>query len=91
MGWDDPSDTDHPFLVHALPAYSRNSYDAISGLGVIFIPPILASSIAETAQVVANEMLTPMITQGFILGFIGLGMVIVGLFLARGGRSVSPY
>ncbi len=46
------------------------------------IPPILASSLAETAKAVAGEMLAPMVTQGFVLGFIGLGMVIVATLLA---------
>jgi hypothetical protein len=50
---------------------------------VIPIPPLLTSSLAETARAVASEILASMVIQGFILGFIGLGMVIVSPFLAK--------
>ncbi len=61
----------------------------IQNLGVIFIPATLASSIAETARAVAGEMLAPMVIQGFVLGFLGLGMVIIALPLARRERIRS--
>lgn len=55
--------------------------------GAIFIPPVLAASLAETARAVAGEMLTPVVIQGFILGFVGLGMVIVAALLGKRERD----
>jgi len=55
--------------------------------GAIFIPPVLAASLAETARAVAGEMLTPVVIQGFILGFFGLGMVIVAALLGKRERD----
>lgn len=54
---------------------------------VIPIPPVLASSLAETAGAVARQMLIPVVVQGFILGFIGLGMVIISIFLWKRQRE----
>jgi len=51
--------------------------------GAIFLPSILASSIAETASAVAHQILIPVATQGFVLTLIGLMMVAVGFFLGR--------
>jgi hypothetical protein len=51
--------------------------------GALFIPAALASSIAETASAVAHQMLMPVVIEGFILGIIGLGMVIVAMFLPK--------
>lgn len=51
--------------------------------GGLFIPPVLASSIAETASAVVRQMLMPAVIEGFILGTIGLGMVVVATFLPR--------
>ena len=58
----------------------------IQNQGARLIPPVLASSIAETAGAVAGQMLTPVVLQGFILGFIGLGMVIAATLLASRNR-----
>lgn len=55
--------------------------------GARLIPPTLASSIAETTSAVAGQMLTPVVIQGFILGFAGLGMVIVAVLLAKRERD----
>lgn len=55
--------------------------------GAIPIPPALASSLAETASAVAGEMLRPVLFQGFLLGFAGLGMVIVAVLLAKRERD----
>lgn len=55
--------------------------------GAILIPPILASSLAETAQSVAGQMLSPIVLQGFILGAVGLGMIIAAAILAARERS----
>jgi hypothetical protein len=55
--------------------------------GTLLIPPSLASSIAETASAVAGEMLGPVVIQGFLPGFAGLGMVIVAMLLAKRERD----
>jgi hypothetical protein len=59
----------------------------IQNLGLFLIPPALAASIAETASAVAHQMLTPVVVEGFILGFIGLAMVIVATFLTTREKS----
>ena len=46
--------------------------------GAAFLPPLLASAIAETASAVAGQMLVPVILQGLVLAVIGLMMVITG-------------
>ncbi|HLO18210.1 MAG TPA: hypothetical protein VK206_25485 [Anaerolineales bacterium] len=51
--------------------------------GSFLIPPVLASSIAETASAVARQMLAPVVFEGFVIGFIGLGMVILAMFLPK--------
>jgi hypothetical protein len=60
---------------------------AIETQGAGLIPPALASSLAETARAVAGEMLIPVLVQGFLLGFAGLGMVIVAMLLAKRERD----
>ena len=59
----------------------------IQNQGAILIPSSLASSLAETASAVAGEMLGPVVLQGFLLGFAGLGMVIVAMLLAKRERD----
>jgi hypothetical protein len=62
----------------------------IQNLGSILIPPVLAASIAETASAVAQQMLTPVVVEGFILGFAGLAMVLAAVFLtSKAGSSRS--
>lgn len=51
------------------------------------IPAALAASISETASAVAHQILGPIVIQGFIIGFAGLGMVIAAMFVAR--RSIA--
>lgn len=51
--------------------------------GAVLLPPILASSIGETATAVASQMLVPVILQGAVIAFIGLLMVLAGMFLTR--------
>jgi len=53
----------------------------IQNQGTIFIPPILAASIGETTSAVARQMLAPVVIEGFILGLVGLGMVVMAMFL----------
>jgi len=49
--------------------------------GTIVIPPVLAQTIGEAASAVARQMLAPVVIEGFILAILGLGMVILALFL----------
>lgn len=58
----------------------------IQSQGAVFLPPILASSIGETASAVASQMLVPVAVQGFIIAVIGLMMVVVGTFIFRRER-----
>src|ERR1051325_3729797 len=51
--------------------------------GAIFVPPVLATSLGETASAVAQQMLAPVLIEGFILGFVGLGLVIIATLLVR--------
>ena len=55
----------------------------IQNQGAIFLPPLLASSIGETASAVASQMLVPVAIQGFVIAMIGLIMVVVGFFLGK--------
>src|SRR5689334_20215004 len=48
-----------------------------------FLPAILASSIAETAGAVARQILIPVTVEGLIITVIGVGMVLLGIFLPR--------
>jgi hypothetical protein len=61
----------------------------IQNQGTIPIPPVLVSSIAETTGAVARQILIPVLVQGAILGFVGLGMAILAMFLPR--KQVSTY
>ena len=53
----------------------------------IFVPPVLATSLGETASAVAQQMLAPVLIEGFILGFVGLGLVIIATLLVRRERN----
>jgi hypothetical protein len=55
----------------------------IQNQGTILIPPVFVSSIVETTSAVARQMLIPVLIQGALLGFVGLGMVILAMFLPR--------
>ena len=55
----------------------------IQNQGTILIPPVFVSSIAETTSAVARQMLAPVLVQGAIIGIVGLGMSILGMFLPR--------
>jgi hypothetical protein len=59
--------------------------------GRIPIPPVFASSLAETTSAVAGQMLAPVMIEAGILGFIGLGMLILGLFWPRRPRYPQIY
>jgi hypothetical protein len=51
--------------------------------GALFLPPLLASSLAETASAVASQMLVPVALQGFVISTIGLGLVILSILIPR--------
>ena len=55
----------------------------IRNQGTVLIPPVFVSSIAETTSAVARQMLAPVMIQGGILGIVGLGMVVLAMFLPR--------
>ena len=63
----------------------------IQNQGTIFIPSILATSIGETATAVARQMLAPVLLEGFILALLGLGMIIVSMFISRQTIYTSPF
>lgn len=48
-----------------------------------FLPPILTSALGETVSAVSRQILSPVVIQGGILGFIGLGMVATTAFLRK--------
>jgi hypothetical protein len=57
--------------------------------GSIPIPPVFASTLAETTSAVARQILTPVMIQGSLLGIAGLGMAILGMFLPR--KQIDSY
>jgi len=67
----------------AVPAIGLMLQFLIQTQGTFFLPPILASAIGQTARAVAGQMLIPVAIQGFVIAFIGLIMVIIGMILGR--------
>lgn len=55
----------------------------IQNQGTIFIPSVLAASLGETTSAVARQMLVPVVIEGFILAIVGLGMVVMTMFLTQ--------
>jgi hypothetical protein len=51
--------------------------------GAGLIPPIFLATMRETASVVTSQILKPVAIEGLILAALGLGMVIVALYLAK--------
>lgn len=51
--------------------------------GTIFVPPILAASIGETATAVARQMLVPVVFEGLIFAIVGFGMILLTAFLPK--------
>lgn len=51
--------------------------------GAALVPPILASSIAETTSAVARQILNPVAIQALIIAVIGLMLLIAGILLTR--------
>lgn len=54
------------------------------------LPPVLASSIAETASSVASQMLSPVILQGFGMAVVGLGLLILSFMLPTRTITTMP-
>lgn len=48
-----------------------------------FLPPILIAALGETVSAVSRQILSPVVVQGGILGFVGLGMVGTAAFLRK--------
>jgi hypothetical protein len=63
----------------------------IQSQATIPIPPVLASSIAETTGAVARQVLLPVLVQGAILGFAGLGMAVLAMFLPKPQQNSFLY
>jgi len=59
------------------PVFSTIAQRIVQGYGAGFIPPILFSIFGEAVRAVATEILKPVIYQGLIVLFCGLGLVIV--------------
>jgi hypothetical protein len=49
----------------------------------ILIPPVLGASIAETASAAAREILSPVVIEGIVLAIVGLGSVILAVFIGN--------
>jgi hypothetical protein len=63
----------------------------IQNQGTVLIPPVFVSSIAETTSAVARQILAPVMIQGGILGFVGLGMVVLAMLLPKPERVYPKY
>lgn len=48
-----------------------------------FLPPILTSALGETVSAVSRQVLSPVVLQGAVLGFVGFGMVVIAVLLRR--------
>jgi hypothetical protein len=58
--------------------------------GAILLPPLFASTIAETAGAVAKQVLSPVIAQGLIISLIG-GIFLIFAVLLRNRARVETY
>jgi hypothetical protein len=63
----------------------------IQNQGTVLIPPVFVSSITETTSAVARQILAPVMIQGGILGFVGLGMVVLAMLLPKPERVYPQY
>ena len=48
-----------------------------------FLPPILTSALGETVSAVSRQILSPVIVEGAVLGFVGFGMVVTAVILHK--------
>lgn len=48
-----------------------------------FLPPVLTSALGETVSAVSRQILSPVVLQGAVLGFVGFGMVVTSAFLRK--------
>jgi hypothetical protein len=65
------------------PAFGLMVQNLLEKQGSGSIPPILFSSMRETVSVVTSEILKPVALEGLVLAILGLGMVIVALYLTE--------
>ena len=63
----------------------------IQTFGAAILPPMLASTIGETASAVASQILVPVVFQGFLIAMIGLLMVLAGTLMRRRERYIAYY
>jgi hypothetical protein len=54
-----------------------------------FIPPIFFSTMRETVSAVTSQILKPVALEGLALAVLGLGMVIVGVFIVKREKSAT--
>jgi hypothetical protein len=59
----------------------------IQNQGAVFMPLILATTLAETASAITRQILTPVAIEGFILAFLGLVMVVIGVLLRKKAKD----
>lgn len=57
----------------------RMLQNQVSGL----MPPNLFSTLRETVSTVTSQILKPVVIEGLILGILGLGMIVVAMYLAK--------
>ncbi len=57
--------------------------------GAGFIPPVLLSTMRETVDAVARQILDPVMVEGLVLLMVGGGMVIGVLFITKRGTNPS--
>ena len=57
--------------------------------GAVLLPPLFASTIAETAGGVARQVLSPVTMQGLIMAVIGLLMVGISFFVRRNPEIIA--
>ena len=51
--------------------------------GAGLMPPILFSALRETISAMTSQILKPVVIEGLILGILGLGMIVVAMYLAK--------
>ena len=51
--------------------------------GAGLMPPILFSTLQEIVSAVTSQILKPVVIEGMVLGILGLGMIVVAMYLAK--------
>ncbi len=55
--------------------------------GTGFLQPILSKAIAETAGEITRQMLRPVVIEGAVLAGLGLGMILITVFMKKKGND----